>query len=75
MLIMWTGKRQTTEGIQLSNQETRNAWRKGNLLVISNIWSRHYQTSGDERKSFKDILGGQENYSKLNYTAEIKSKG
>ena len=56
--------------------KNQNARRKGNLQILGNIGSGHYQTSGDKRnKSKKNIPGERENYSKLNYIAEISSKG
>ena len=51
-LIMKSGKRQMTEGIELPNQEkNRNIRRKCNLQILGNIGSGHHQTSGDERKN------------------------
>ena len=48
----------TNEGIDLPNQEkNQNIRRKGNLLVVGNIGSKHNQTSGQERtKIIKDYL-------------------
>ena len=77
MLIKRNEKWQMTEGIKLPNQEKIGTLKKGNLLVPGNIGSEHHSTSGDGRKSwfFFNISGVRENYSKLNYWAEISSKG
>ena len=47
-----------TERIELPNQEknNQNAQRKGNLQILWNIGSRHYQTCGNERKNLKKNL-------------------
>ena len=37
----------------------QNTWRKGNLQILGNIGSGHYQTSADERKNEKRVY--QEN--------------
>ena len=52
-LIMRSGKRQMAEGIELSNQENHNPWRKGKLQVLGNNGSRHHQTRGDRKNRFK----------------------
>ena len=66
MLIIKSGKRHTTEGIELSNQEkTQNTQRKGNFQILRNIGHGHHQTRGDERKKIKNNTSGErENYSK-----------
>ena len=33
-------------------RKNQNARRKGNLLILGNIGSRHHQTSGDKRKKY-----------------------
>ena len=53
-------------------RKNQNAWRKGNLLILGNIGSRHHQISGHGRTS---ISGERENYLKPNYIAELSSKG
>ena len=56
MLIMKSGKRQMTEGLELPNQEkNQNAWREGILNILGNIRSEHPKTIRDERR------GEQEN--------------
>ena len=62
---MKSGKRNMTEGIEYQNART-----KGNLQILENIGSWHYQTSGHERKKYiKSISGEPENYSRQNYIA------
>ena len=72
MVLMRSRKRQMMKVIKLPNQEKNR--RKGNLLELENIGSRHH-TSGDERKDLKKSISGErENYSKPNNIAEISSK-
>ena len=49
MLIMKSGKRQLTEGIEIS-KNNQNTQRKGNLQLHGNTGSGHHQISRDERK-------------------------
>ena len=42
---------------------------------VGNIGSRHHQTSGDERKKFKNAPGERESYSKQDYIAGTLEKG
>ena len=44
MLMMISRKRRMTEGIELVNQESKNARRKEKLQVLTNIGSGHKQT-------------------------------
>ena len=77
MLIMRSGKRQMTQGIEQLNQEKRKrkTQRKENLQVFGNIGSRHHQTNWNERKEIKkSIPVEQENNSKPSYIAEASSK-
>ena len=46
MLVMKSGKRYMTEGVELPNQVVNNTRRKGNLQIFG---SWQYQTSGNER--------------------------
>ena len=55
MLIMRSGKRHMTEGIELPRKD-QNARRKGNLLILGNTGNGHHETSGDERENKKEYL-------------------
>ena len=56
MLIIKSGKRQMTEGIELPNQEKSERSKKiRNLQILGIIGSEHHQTSRDTRK--KEYLG------------------
>ena len=69
ILIMKTGKRQMTEGIELPSQEKNHkAWRKGNLQIFGNVGSGYHQT---RKKLKKNIPEERENYCMV----EISSKG
>ena len=48
-------KRETTEGIELQNQESLGILEKENCFILGNIESRHRQTSRNERKSKKSV--------------------
>ena len=56
-------------------RKIRALGKKGNLQVLGKIESGHHQTSGDERKNWKNILEKWEIYLKPNYIVEISSKG
>ena len=54
MLLRKSGKRQMTEGIELSNQEIyQNARRKRNLQILGNIEKGHHQTSRGKKKKIR----------------------
>ena len=56
IIIMRSGKRQMTEGIEQSRQEkNQNTQRKGNLQFLGNIGRGHHPASGDERKDSKRV--------------------
>ena len=56
------GRNETTK-----SRKIKNAHGEGNIQILGNIGSRHYQISGDERKKLKkNISGERESYSKPN---------
>ena len=59
------------------SRKNRNAWRKGNLQVLGNMGSEHYQTNGDERKIGKMLLRRTRKLleTKLNNRILIKHEG
>ena len=57
MLIIISGKRNMTEGIELPNQDKiRTPREKRNVQILWNIGGGQHQTSGDERKIKKEYL-------------------
>ena len=69
MLVMKSGKRHVTEGIDLPNQENirkhQNAWRKGNLQIFGNTIKQVEM----KKKLRKSILGQPKSYPRQNYIA------
>ena len=56
MLVMKSGKRHMTEGVELLNQVViRTLRKKRNLQILGDIGSWYYQTSGNERKKLKRV--------------------
>ena len=57
MLVMKSGKRQLTDGMELSNKDKiKNARRKRNLQILGHLGGWHHQTSGNKGKIQKEYL-------------------
>ena len=68
---MKSGKWHMTEGIELP-RKNQNARRKGNLQILGNIGTWHYQTSRNESKILKKSISEEsENYSKKEKTTTL----
>ena len=68
-LIMSSGKRNMSEGIEQPNQnEIRTLWKNGNLQILGNIGSGRKQTCREERKKKRMPL---ENKKRRNKIADV----
>ena len=76
MLMMRSGKRQMTEGMELQIKDEIKTLREKNYKHLGIIGSRHHQTRGRwKKKNKKSISGERVNSTKLNYIARISWKG
>ena len=71
MIIMKSGKRKITEGIELQNKEKiRRFGEKETYTILGNIRRGHYQANADEKIKIK-----KNNSREQNQTIKILSKG
>ena len=70
-------RKMTNDGRESTPQPKKKkkhlVWRKGNLQILENIGSGHYQTSGDERKNEK-IIPQENEETTRNQTTSQKSQ-
>ena len=76
LLVMKSGKRHLTDGIELPNQDKiRTLAENETYKYLGNLGGWHHQTSQNKKtKLKKNITGEIENYSRQNSIAETLSK-